>query len=324
MKKVMLLAFFILISISISAQWNSIQSNLPQWEAQGYAIDACTNEYAVIAIGSNQPSTGLYKTTDGGESWEALNVPVGLSLIDVEFVNENVIIGCSAAPAQIWKSIDGGNNWALSYDASSTTNFLNYIEMFDDICGVAMGDALTVSDAMMIYKTVNGGETWESITTNLIGSISSYDWRAIDFIDINTGYYYDGISRKLYKTTDSGNLWNVIKDFTSLSSPTVIKFYDENIGVLCLSYSNQMLKTIDGGQSWLTYSIQNTNIMDDIEFLPSDPMKFWIVSMNELFFSADGGENWQTDPFSGSFEYGRDMKIVDNVDGFYVILFTEI
>ena len=316
MKFKYVMLFWISFCFSIIPQWNPLQSGLPQWGVQGYALDAYDSQIAVIAVNPSPPSFNLYKTQNGGIDWTGINLPSNLSFIDIDVVNENVIIGCSATPPQIWGTTDNGLNWQLLFDAHTTTNFLNYIEMFDLSNGIAMGDALNDSTAMMFYKTYDGGQNWQPIVSNLVGSIASYDWRSIDFINVNLGYYYDGITRKLYKTNNSGSDWVEVLDFTSTAAPTLIKFYNESIGILALSYSNQILKTVDGGLNWTSYSIPNNSIADDIEFLPSDPMKLWLVTMSELFFSSDGGTNWQTDPIAGSFQFGRDMVITNSVGWF--------
>ena len=69
---------------------------------------------------------------------------------------------------------------------------MKFFEMFDTVNGVAMGDAPTPNDPALILRTTDGGETWLSMNDDeLIGCWSFNVWRAIDFVNLEIGYFYD-------------------------------------------------------------------------------------------------------------------------------------
>ena len=56
-------------------------------------------------------------------------------------------------PSHIWAatglgkiiaSTDGGLSWIVQFDDTSKTGFMNYVEMFDNLNGIAMGDVWLV------------------------------------------------------------------------------------------------------------------------------------------------------------------------------------
>jgi hypothetical protein len=138
---------------------------------------------------------------------------------------------------------DGGTNWQLQFYDTSLTEFMNYIEMFDDLNGIAMGDAKDNSSPAIFLRTTNGGNNWISMNqSNLIGLLSGDQSRRVDFVNINTGYFYSSgeSPQKLYKTINGGQDWVVINDTISCK---VLKFYDENIGMV-ISFKYESLSNL--------------------------------------------------------------------------------
>jgi len=316
MKKYFILGIIFFTPAILLSQWSPRNTGLPEWNSQGWALDAIDGSFAVISIAPSS-STSLYKTEDGGENWVPLNIPQNVLFSDFEIIDQNNIIGCQMTPPEIWGTTDGGTTWQVLYDASTVSSFLNYIKMFDANNGIVMGDAIDDTSPAAFIKTTDGGQSWTFINNYLLGAFSGDLWRRIDFVNLNTGYFYDSKTIKLYKTTNGGSDWSIIPGIPS-PSPSVVKFYDENTGMVFFHSINQIVKTTDGGQTWNTFSINNQGFGDDIEYIPGNPNKIWLATLSELFFSDDGGESWQKDFMSGTFQYGRDLEIVDNNVGWFL------
>lgn len=72
---------------------------------------------------SGGEGSGIYKSTDGGDTWEALNKyglpfgkdrPVGKTSVDVSFSNPNIIYALFEAESpEVWRSEDKGMSWTL-------------------------------------------------------------------------------------------------------------------------------------------------------------------------------------------------------------------
>lgn len=297
----------VLLLSCLSAQWHEQTNGLLQQNFTGSAIDAVNENIAVVAILTD--SSHLYITPNGGSQWDLIRSTYLEWIVDVSIIDENNIWFCTAYPASIFHSNDGGETWDVQFSDTTLTPFLNYIEMFDENNGIAMGDALDLGAGPAVFlKTTNGGADWISVNDSAFGGSSGDIWRRIDFIDINTGYFREsGVTPNLlFKTTDGCATW------TSTSFPQnsghVLKFYNENIG-LAINYRTYH-RTFDGGLTWEESDRPDTNDPNwgiDVEYHPSDPSKVWFAG-DQVFFSSDSGVTWNAE-FSNSGI--RDMVFID-------------
>ena len=316
--------FLLLISLTslynfsaLNAQWHEISANLPEnWGA--FKIDAVDS---LTAIGP-QHYDSVYITTDGGLIWNPIWHPSGID--DISMVSPKHIWFCNG-DGEIYCTSDGGINWQLQFYDTSLTEFMNYIEMFDSLNGIAMGDAKDNSMPAIFLRTTDGGNNWISTNQNyLIGLYSGDQWRRVDFVDISTGYFYSSgeSPQRLYKTTNGGEDWAAINDTLDCK---VLKFYDENIGI-AISFkfvSNEYLpviyRTTDGGVNWtyITFSTDHWTWGTDIEFAPVNPSKIWITTNPVVFTSDDYGTTWTEQVHVEDMQF-LDMIFTDNNYGWLI------
>jgi len=270
-----------LYSLAALGQWQEVSTIPPNI---GDAIDA-VNDLTAIVTANNS----VYRTDDAGDSWIDISPDSGMIIVDVSMTDSLHIWICTSYPPTIQHSTDGGATWAVQYDARTSTDFFNYVEMFDSQNGIAMGDALTGQPALFL-RTTDGGLNWISMNTTLIDKSSGDIWRHVDFVDANKGFFFasgGGTSSQMFKTTDGCATWNV----TSHPENRVhaLKFFDENIGI-SIYYSKYHL-TRDGGATWQEFAKAESWGMD-IEFHPEDPSKVWYCAGHNLYFSSDTGKTW--------------------------------
>jgi photosystem II stability/assembly factor-like uncharacterized protein len=284
---------------SINAQWYEKTNGLPDgWTA--FAIDAYDS---LIAVGPFYPTSvflppdSLYITTDGGNNWYAMTLPDSLTNldkpIDISIIGKDKIWFCTGGPltdgGEIYNTTDGGLTWQIQFYDTSMTKFINYIEMFDSLNGIAMGDAPADDKPALFLKTTNGGADWISQNdSSLIGLSSGDSWRRVNFADINTGYFRSSgeAPAKLYKTTNGGVDWEFISDTIHC---VVLKAYDENI--FLDEETGYLDRTLDGGQTWSRKKWDFMHWGNDIEYIPNKPSDVWLVSGN-ICFSSDTGRTW--------------------------------
>jgi len=299
------------LSYPIKAQWFEV-TNLPldwrTWVIDSYDSSITTGPYGNAA---------LYITTNGGASWNTVSRPSFID--DISMIGSDKI-WISNSIGEIWATKDGGNNWTLQFYDPQQTEFMNYIEMFDSLNGIAMGDAPSDIKPALFLRTTDGGEHWISMNkTSLIGLWSGDTWRWIDFVDINIGYFYSyrEAPRKLYKTTDGGSSWVKLNENMGCE---ILKFYNENIGIMkgencpdtvCFP---QIYRTMDGGLTWEMVATDSIGWGLDIEFIPDDPSKVWLLAGNRGYFSNDTGKTWTEQFYKPDFHSGS---------GFLDIVFTD-
>lgn len=154
------------------------------------------------AIGSDQFSQYLYKTTDSGVTWFSLNLPPGIgSLRKVHFATSNIgyLVSGNTNPISgfILKTTNGGLNWVIQFSIQDI--LLRSLFTIDENIVYAIGSSGT------ILKTTNGGNNW-----NLQNAPSNDEFRTIHFINEHTGYIGGGkqvginYSQIIIKTTTGG------------------------------------------------------------------------------------------------------------------------
>ena len=209
-----------------------------------------------IVYGTNNMS--LFKSVDGGSSWDLIENPFYIKEID--FISEDLgfciqdgffmdsVNGVLYDGNIIFKTSNGGTTWNMLspiYDINGVfMDDLRDIDFISEDLGYCISRGLFNSPYYIIYKTIDGGLTWDA--TDEI-----YNYDDFDFISENIGYYND--NNYIYKTTDSGLTWEIVDE---------ISFYDfdfisENVGFGSNNYG--VWKTIDGGLTWDTLSTMPLN-----------------------------------------------------------------
>ena len=155
------------------------------------------NGFVNIAMG-NESNAAFFTygnkiifTKDGGTSFDS--VTINGDAIDGFFVNATTVFSIGKS---FWKSINAGSTWTKLYDFASTgyksLNFLN-----DQIGWVAGTGG--------VYKTINGGVSWELKTPGSDFDFSN-GYGSVFFLDANNGYLSDGY--RIGKTTNGGASWS--------------------------------------------------------------------------------------------------------------------
>lgn len=220
------------------------------------------NTVYVAAIG--QPfnanvERGLFKTTDGGRSWEkVLFISDRVGIVDVEIhpSNPNILYASAwKAERKPWTIISGGD---INRDEAG------------------------------IYKSVDAGATWQKIITGLPTGL-------VGKIDLATTAADSRILAALVEAPapEGGLYWSIDggDSFTHVSKDTGIQnrpFYYTNLDIdptnadIVYSNANPLRKSVDGGKTWETVAVPH-----------GDNHDMWINPQNpDLFIQAnDGGAN---------------------------------
>lgn len=320
--KLQILIFLMMIfPLSIFSQWESVTgNNLPQQIAVGWAIDAVPN-CVVASLTAYDSEFNLFISTDNGNNWNPITLPNDEFAIDIEIVDPLKYLIVTST-GKVLLTVNGGENWTVQFSDSQLTEFMNYIEMFDENNGVAMGDAPPNSDIALIVRTDDGGITWNVMENNNPIFTCFNVWKSIDFVSPDIGFFHenwaDRENQGVSKTTDGGDNW--IRIHPPVRSG-VIKFFDESHGIFITGKGNGK-RTFDGGESWENIPFnfienplaQTSILVNDIEYVGNSHNNVWAVFRDIVYYSSDFGDTWQKYSFKGDIHFD-DMEFTDENTG---------
>jgi hypothetical protein len=279
--------------------WKSTDSG-GSWEARG---DALANlAVSSLALDPADPATlvagtgegffnddalrgaGLFKTTDGGASWQQL---AATNTADFYYVNDVVFSPLdpqrlyAATGTGVWQSLDGGTSWARTLDPKVKGGCLDLAIRSDRPTDVVFASCGTFAQAH-IYRNSNGAGTpgaWSAVwtevgmgRTSLALAPSNQDWIYALSVNINGGTYADAL-RAVYRSTDGGTTWEA-RVRNSDPKPLNRALLSDSLRAVCIGNFKS-----DG---WYN----NVVAVD-----PVDADVVWAGGV-DLFRSDDGGHNW--------------------------------
>ena len=250
--------------------WNTIVNDL-------YAYDvAIINKDTMLAVKSNGLTGGVYRSTNGGISWQYIWTNGTSGNPDkIYMYDKNLGFTCNVASiSNLKKTTNGGFNW---FDIDPADDFLD-IKFVDTLTGWKGTNS--------IRKTTDGGITWflqtkPNVSSFIVRSISIINkdsvWLGGDALKIFGNTYYGA----LCKTTNGGTNWGYQIPNMAVDSGMYEKvdFIDKNNGWAYINSTpgfNDGVHTKVGGHDTTVYtSINNTSIeITDYQLFQNYPNPF--------------------------------------------------
>ena len=246
-------------------------------------------------------STGLSveKTIDSGQSWS--RAIINDDFTDVFFATKKNgwFIGKGFGVTTLYQTNDGGVSLIVRNDFPGLRPYSVYF--LDSLNGIVGADN-------SIYKTTNGGITWEEKEisgVDSVGTAGEYD--RIFFINEDIEWALN--TKYVIKTTDGGENW-----FSQLNSAGLsgIHFSDALNGWVTRIGGGiyKPFKTINGGETWTEQTNFPSNDTRDVFF--NDSLNGFITRNNELYCTANGGLTWSLITDVTDFGSGRFSNKIHN------------
>lgn len=288
--------FFSLVSLLISSNLLQAQTNFPfdstlfentkfrnigpfrGGRASGVCGDYKNKDVYYMASAGG----GLWKTKNAGQRWQnisdgyfggsigAVEVAPNDPLVIYVGTGESTLRGNVSEGHGMWKSTDGGRTWKFMGldDSRHIAKILIHPKDHNIVYVAAIGHLFGPNEERGIYKTTDGGETWEQIlyanehtgAADIVMDPTNPDilfastWRVRrTHYDFSSG----GEGSALWKSTDAGKNWTNISANKGLPKDT--------LGIICMAIA------------------------------PSNPDKIYAMIESRtggLFVSEDAGKNW--------------------------------
>ena len=273
-------------------------ATMPDYPGMGRinAIAFHPTDTNIIWIGS--PGGGLWKTTDGGNTWTSKgdNLPVmGISDIAIDPTNANVMYlvtgdadGQHNNSVGLLKSTDGGNSW-------NTTGLTFIVDSAFQASHILISPTNTshilVSTSRGIFKSTDGATTFTKVYN------SEADQLAFKYGSTTT-VYASARPVKILKSTDFGSTWTVLPTtgLTGSKAEFGLTPANQNL-IIAVGEDGGAAKSSNGGTSWSSFSIPANyssqggyNMFVQISNTNPDIM---IVAGVLGWRTTNGGQSWE-------------------------------
>ena len=256
------------------------------------------------------------------------------SLDAVTLADGKLALWVGAASGGVWKSLDGGTTFTPVFDDQPVQS-IGVVEIDKrnpEAVWVGTGEAWTrnsVSIGNGIYRTTDGGDTWQHLGLDGSERISDIriDPRASDtvYACVTGRLWSDSLERGVYRTRDGGKTWQqVLKAPNASTGCASLSMDEKNPDVLYAALwdfrrkgwtfrsggesptatsASALMVTRDGGQTWAEVTPEENKGFAQkpygriaVNVAPSDSKRVYAFvesPQSALYVSDDGGATWE-------------------------------
>ena len=261
---------------------------------------------------------GIWKTTDGGETWMNMGLKDAMHVGRIKIHPENSDVAWVAVMGDLFKSsetrgvyktTDGGKNWrrvlfanadAGAVDLSFDPNNPDFMMASTWRVRRTPYSLTSGGDGSGIWRSKDGGENWENMMDKPGMPNGPFGISGVAISPVNPDVIYSILEANkggVYKSTDGGDTWRNTNSERGLRqrawyySRIYADTKDENkVYVMNVGYHT----STDGGR---TFDRRNAPHGDhhDLWIAPEDNMRLVIADDGGAQVSYDGGDSWSTD-----------------------------
>jgi photosystem II stability/assembly factor-like uncharacterized protein len=240
--------FALFLATSLLAQNPATQKSNTTENLRG--VSAPSNQ---VAWASGTHGTYL-RTTDGGSSWQAAQVPgaEALDFRDVEAFSPDFAYLLSAGPddqSRIYKTTDGGKNWALQFTNRDPKGFFDCMAFWDRDHGIAVGDPVADTAGKLKFElisTEDGGKNWKPVPSDALppaiegeGAFAASGTCITVRGKTNVWFATGGKVARVFRSTDAGKTW-AVSDTPMIHGP-------DSAGIFSIAFRDATHGVIAGG-----------------------------------------------------------------------------
>jgi photosystem II stability/assembly factor-like uncharacterized protein len=250
----------------------------------------------------------ILKTINGGGTWTTKNFAGGGSTFySINFPNfptSSVGFASGGTPSDgpvsgfVYKSTDGGESWAAVTQPTNSSSLYDIFFIDNNTGWTCSSNAF--DENLEMYKTTNGGSTWNSSATGLFAERT---FMGLQFLDANNGWAV-GFGQEIDRTTNGGANWSAVNSGTTADFWGV-QFLSSTTGYI-VGTNSTVLKTTNGTSTPVTWTSKNTGIpaatgLRALYF--ADENNGWVVGLNGVIYhTTNGGDLWTAET-SGTTEH---------------------
>lgn len=344
----------VFIASASGGLWKTVNGGIswkPIFERQGTIslgdIALAPSNPEVVWAGTGESNTrnsvsfgdGVYKSTDGGKTWQHMGLrdTERISAIVIHPQNPDIVyvgaLGHAFGPNEergVFMTTDGGRTWTktLYIDKEHGVSDLDIDPANPNILYAGMWSFerkswthRSGSEKGGVYKSIDGGRTWNKLTNGLPKLIGRIGVRVAPS---NTNVVYAIVESKegtLYRSDDRGETFKQVS-----KEPRIVSrgFYYTTVRVdptnenKVYAVASTLFVSIDGGKTFRSITGRTHIDYHALWIDPKNPKRMWQGQDGGIAVSNDAGESWE---YVNNIPLGQFYQIhADNRLPFYNIM----
>lgn len=327
-------------------------------------VKSPTDDNVIYAGAANG---GIFKTTDGGSTWNPIfddQAYLAIGALAVDPNDANTIFagtgdrnfgGGSHLGNGIYKSTDAGTTWTQSglIDASIVTDILIDPANSQRVYAATLGNVFTTNNHRGVYRSMDGGNSWDNVffISDSCGALDlMMDPNNADVVYVatqnrirtETRSIVTGPDAGIYKTTDGGTSWNELTTGLPTGEQARIGLAmsptDANTIYACYTDTSldvlDVYKSINAGSSWTPMNVHDAGVPDNVQGNfgwyfgeiyqnPYNSSQLFIPGV-DMYTTVDDGDSWYANvPPWYTYEVHADKHAILFFDSLTYIIATD-
>lgn len=317
------------VAVASGHVWKTVNNGTtfePVFEKYGAYAMGCitidsTNPHVVwLGTGENNHQralgygNGVYRSMDGGQSWENMGLKESRQIgeIIVHPTDGNIVY--VAAEGSVWgpggdrglyKTIDGGKTWEKVLEISEHTGIRDMaMDPRDPDVIYATSEQrrrhvftkIGGGPESAVYKTTDGGKTWNKIMKGLPNVHIGGMGLAISPVNPDVIYLImEAADSKggFFRSVNRGATWEKMNDYHASGQYYNEIFADPKDVDKVYSMDVVSKVTLDGGKTWSNLSLRGRHVDDHALWIdPNDTRHFMIGGDGGIYETFDDGATW--------------------------------
>lgn len=286
-------------SIDGGRTWRSVNSGLVATGVE--ALVFAHGSSSALAAGTWQ---GVHTSADGGGSWRpARSAPKPTRIASLAAVEQRrgTVVYAGTRGFGVFKSANGGRSWQRSPGLSAEVVTALAIDPKHPDTAYAGSDPEMFhagAASRGVYRTADGGRTWERSTLD-----AGVRALAIDALDPDT--LFAAASAGLFRSADGGRTWGRVargdlQEARGLGiDATGDGFHDvvldpANPAIVYGTTIGTVWKSVDGGDTWARANAGLPGVsIDALAIDPRDPRILYLAGDGGVYRSTNGARSWR-------------------------------
>ena len=242
--------------------------------------------YVSAWTAQSQQAGDMFRTTDGGKTWQTLTAMHGRSIRAMAMSASNPKILVTGALDGVFRSKDGGDSWERMSPASQAE-----IKNIESIAIDPQNPNVVYAGTWhLAWKTADGGATWQHINK---GMIDDSDVFSIIVDHSNPGNVFASACSGIYKSVTAGDQFSKIQGIPFSARRTRVLRQDPgNPAILYAGTTEGLWKTSDLGKTWKRVSNPEV-VVNDVLVDPRNSARVLLATdRSGVLASSDGAGTW--------------------------------